>query len=454
MSSDLLIHAGYLLRIGDDFRSSEAVSVSENRLIHVQGSKIAAIEAATPEAIESAKARSRRFIDASRKLVMPGLVNSHMHLPMSLLRGVAEDVPFHDWIHKFILPIEAKILNPQMARVGAELALLESLRSGVTAVADMYYFEDEIAAVADRVGVRGLFAVGAFDFEVPDSGSKTGLNVKGLERLIERFSRHERVRPALGPHSPYSCGDETLKDVMAWAEKENLPVMIHVSETKPEVHDHQKAHGGMTPPERLEKLGFLSLKPLFAHGVHLTDSDIELCARRGVKVAYNPESNMKLSSGAARIAQLKAAGLVLGIGTDGAASNNDLDLFKEMDSGAKLQKFAWRSYTEVSARDMIYMATLGGARCLGMENEIGSIEVGKRADFAILDLDVPEMRPIFDLPSQLVYAASARFVDTVICHGKVLLDGGRPTTIDVPKLLSEVDREGDRIRAFIRTSRA
>lgn len=445
---DLSICAGRFMPLANG-----SFKVQRDVILHASAGRIEAIEALSSQSLQVAR-ESTHFIDASEKLVMPGLVNAHMHLPMSLLRGIAEDVPFQQWIYETILPIEGKLLNPEMARVGAELALLESLRSGVTTVADMYYFEDDIADVADRVGVRGLFAFTAMDQAMPDSKGASGFVPFLLERMLERFTGHARIRPAIGPHAPYTCSDETLLATMRAAEKHSLPVMMHVSETELEVVEHRGKHGGLTPPERLHRLGFLKLAPIFAHGVHLTDSDMELIAQSGTSVIYNPESNMKLSSGAARIARLKAAGVKLGIGTDGAASNNDLDLFREMDSGVKLQRLAWKSATDVEARDMLKMATFGGAESLGLEREIGSLEVGKRADLIVLDLSIPELQPLYDVPSQLVYSAASRAVDTVICDGRVLIDKGQPTTIDVGRLLEAVEREADRVRRLLGKTRA
>ncbi len=426
-SYDIAIRCGYLLTMKD--RNTE---VLEDQLIGIEGEKITFIGPWIKEGWTS-----KNFIDASKNAVMPGLINAHTHLPMSLFRGLADDLAFHDWLNKYILPLEGRLVNPEFVRLGAELSLLECIYSGTTTFADMYYFEDEIGDVIDRVGLRTLLGETVFDYAAPDNKKQDGGDYKILDRICEKYSSHPRISPCIAPHAPYTCSDDTLKKVLAYAQNKNIPIQIHVSETKREFDDSLSAYG-KTPIKRLWDLGLLSHPSVLAHCVHLSDDDIKILASSKASPVYNPESNMKLGVGAAPIRKLLDSGIRVGIGTDGPASNNDLSLFKEMDAGTKLQKLASGNNTEMTATEALRMATIDGAKALGLESKIGSLEVGKLADVVVVNLRLPHMQPLHNLASQLVYSANGSEVLSVICHGKLLLDNKIPTTIKPESLFQEI----------------
>ena len=385
-----------------------------------------------------------RTIDANDKIVLPGLINGHTHLPMSLFRGLADDLPFEEWLHKYILPLEGRLVSPEFVRIGTELAALECIQRGVTTVCDMYYFSDEIADVLDRAGMRALVGETVADFPPPDDKEKQGNNYKILEKMVNKYGTNGRIVPTVAPHAPYTCSDETLKEALAFARKWGLPISIHVSETKFEVENSMKQFG-MSPVQRLRKLGYGDHACAYAHCVHLSDEDISILAQCRTGIVHNPESNMKLGSGIAPVRKLLDKGALVGIGTDGAASNNDLNLFKEMDTACKLQKLAHSDNTAMTARQALHMATLGGAQALGIDKITGSIEAGKRADIIIVDTGVVNMQPMHDPASQLVYASTGTEVETVICDGEILMEEWNVTTLNRRDVLTGVVRYRERM---------
>lgn len=394
-------------------------------------------------------AQCQQLIHAKNQLVMPGLVNTHCHVPMTLFRGLAEDQTFEYWLHKIILPLEAQLVDPEFVAIGTELALLESLQSGVTTICDMYYFTDAIAEVFDRVGVRGMIGQTIFDFSAPDNKTKNANDYAILDKLRATYSDHPYIYPAVAPHAPYTCSDETLKKARDYAQKYSLHMTSHVAETPFETEQSLKQFS-LTPVERYANLGLLELPSVYAHCVALSDNDIALLGNHHIGVAYNAESNMKLGSGIASIQKLIDAGCYVGIGTDGPASNNDLNLLAEMSTGIKLQKLIQHQTPAITAKTMVKMATIEGARALGLEKQTGSISVGKFADCIILNLNLPELYPHFDLISHLVYAMSHRSVETVICHGKILLEKQQSKTIDSEQLFAKVNGMAEKINQFLK----
>jgi 5-methylthioadenosine/S-adenosylhomocysteine deaminase len=435
MNFDLGIRCDYLLSMTKN-------SWDRDFFIGVTGSKI--IEVAPWK-----NQKAKKFIDAKNKVVLPGLINSHNHLAMSLFKGVADDDSLQKWLYDYILPLEAKLLNPEFVRIGTELATLESISFGVTTTCDMYYFEDVVGDVLDRAGVRGLIGEAILDFPVPDNKDQSGNDFKILDKMRERFKSHERITPCLAPHSPYACGDETIKKVVKYADKYDLKILMHLSETEKEMHDSQTQFQ-MTPLKRMEKLGLLEHHCIFAHCVCITEQDIDLIVDKNCGVAYCPESNMKLGSGVAPIPKLLSKGARVGLGTDGSASNNDLSLFREMDCGAKLQKLSSKDPMAMSAFQALQLATIKGAQALGIENKVGSLEVGKEADIIIVDLSSPHMQPVNNVISQLVYSTSGLEVDTVICNGKILFEGHQVLSLDQEKILSEAKRMQSKIQGFLK----
>lgn len=436
---ELGIRCDYLLSMANG--SSQ---VGRDYFLGIVGDKIAAV---APWAEKPWK--TKRLIDAKNKVVMPGLINGHTHLAMSLFRGLADDHPFSDWLFNYILPLEAKLVDPAFVRVGTTLAALESIRFGVTTVCDMYFFADIVADVLEHAGLRALVSEAITDFPSPDDKQLNGKKYEIIDKMREKYSQNARIIPCLGPHTPYTCSDETLKTVRTYSEKQGMPIVIHVSETRNEVEESLKKYS-KTPVSRLFDLGILAHKTVCAHCVHVTDQDIELMAKSKASAIYNPESNMKLGAGVAPIPKLLRAGVAVGIGTDGAASNNDLSIFREMDSGAKLQKLSHENNAAITAIQILRLATLEGARALNIDQNVGSLEEGKLADIILVDLLYPHMQPVHDIASQLVYSATGMEVDTVICNGKILMENSKMQTLDNHKIYREASQYQSIIQASLR----
>jgi 5-methylthioadenosine/S-adenosylhomocysteine deaminase len=386
---------------------------------------------------------ARRVIDARGGIVMPGLVNTHTHAAMTLFRGLADDLPLMNWLNDHIFPAEAA-LDDRKVHSGALLACAEMILSGTTTFCDMYLFEDAVARAARQAGMRAVVGEVLFDFPSPHYGPiEKGFAY--IEKLLEAYHGDPLVTVAVEPHSPYLCAPAVLTRASDLARSRGVPLVIHLSETAAEVAALQQRYG-RTPVEHLEALGVLAPNVLACHCVALTAEDIRRLKRHDVKVSHNPESNMKLASGVAPVPQLLAAGVCVGLGTDGAASNNNLDLFLEMDTAAKLHKVQGLDPTVLDADTVLRMATLDGARALGLSGRIGSIEPGKKADLIIVDTRRPHLVPMYHPASQLVYAARGSDVTTAIINGRVVMEGGRILTFDVEQAMAEVDRLARQIR--------
>ncbi len=433
MQFDLGIRADYLLPLTTN-QKTKALDVFENYFVGIQGSKIKTVEKFT----EDHEKNSKKFIHAKNKVVMPGLVNGHTHLPMVLMRGIADDKSLEDWLMKTMIPIETQLADEDFVRVGTNLAMLECIRLGVTTVSDMYYFEDVIADTVDKAGLRGVFAEGILDFPTPDTKNDSSNAYKILDRMVERYQNHDRIHAAIGPHAPYTVSDESYKKASAYSQKHSIMMHTHVSETKSEVENSLKQYS-KTPTQRLFDLGILNEQTVFAHGVHLSEKDLELLANSNVSVIHNPESNLKLGSGIAKLQDLFQAGVNVGLGTDGSASNNDLNMFAEMDTAAKLQKLIFQGNSPIQAKQILKMATTNGAKALGLKN-VGKIEEGMFADVITIDLNEPSMQPIFNLVSNLVYSGANSVVCDVVCHGKVLMQNREFKTLDSRKIFEEASR--------------
>src|SRR6476661_2495607 len=343
--------------------------------VAIDGRDIVAIDA--PAAI-AARFSSGQSIDTTGQVVMPGLVNTHTHAPMALYRGLADDLALMDWLQKYIFPAEAKTVTPEFVRAGTRLAALEMIESGTTTYADMYYFEEEVARVTRDAGLRGVLGQTLIQFPVADAKTpQEGL--ARTESFIKEFASDDLIVPAVAPHSMYTLDGDTLKAARALADRAHVPVLIHLAETSNEIKTSTEAHKA-SPAAYLESLGFWGPRTIAAHGVWLSPADMTILARHHVAVSHNPESNMKLASGAARVSDMQRTGIVVSLGTDGAASNNDLDMFEAMRQAAFLAKLQTSDPRAVPARLALQMATIDGARALGLDKEIGSVEPGKRAD--------------------------------------------------------------------------
>lgn len=375
---------------------------------------------------------AEKVIDAEGKILMPGLVNTHTHSPMTLMRGLADDMPLDTWLNDHIWPVEAN-LNGEHCYAGAILACAEMIKSGTTCFNDMYFFMDHVAKAADESGLRGVLSHGMIDF---GDETKRKEEFKETRRIIKKChnTADGRIKVSYGPHSPYTCSKELLEQVKKESEKFNVGIHIHVSETQKEISDVLEAQR-KRPFEYLDEIGFLDGNVTAAHAVWVSENEIEIIENRNVKISHNPASNMKLSSGISPVQKLHEKGICTSLGTDGAASNNNMDMLEEMKIATLLQKVSTMDPTVMNAEDTFKMATLKGAQALGLENEIGTIEVGKKADIAIVDMMTPKLTPIRNPVSHIVYSANGGDVDTVICNGELLMENRELITLDEIEVL-------------------
>lgn len=410
-------------------------TVLEDGAVAVVDGRIAAIGRADEVAPSYPDAER---IDAAGTIVLPGLINAHTHAPMTLFRGLADDLELMDWLENHIFPAEAEHVDEDFVRVGTRLACLEMLRGGTTTFVDMYYFEDAVAEEVERCGLRAVLGQTLIDFPAPDHATWEEA-MAGARSFVERWRGHPRITPAVAPHASYTVSNDHLVEAHALAAELGVPLLTHLAEDREEI-ERVRERTGKTSIELLDDLGVLDERMLAAHVVWPTEDEIDLLARRGVGVAHCPESNMKITSGTAPVPALIEAGVAVGIGTDGPASNNDLDLFDEVDTAAKLHKLVTDDPTVLDARQALALATREGARALGMEDEIGSIEVGKRADLILVSTDGFHQQPqpaAVNPYSLLVYASRASDVDTVLVDGRVVVRGGRVLTLDPDEVLAQ-----------------
>ena len=378
-----------------------------------------------------------RVVDAGGGIIMPGLINTHTHAAMTCFRGLADDLQLMNWLNEHIFPAEAK-LDDQKVYLGTLLACAEMIMSGTTCFCDMYLFEDAVARAASDAGMRAVVGEVLYDFDSPNYGPIE----KGFEytqKLIDAWRADPLVTIAVEPHSTYLCAPELLKKAFQLTQSLRLPLVIHLAESKSEV-DQIKERYGRTPVEHLAELGILAPNVLACHCVELTENDIHLLQRFDVKVAHNAESNMKLASGVAPIPELLDKGICVGLGTDGCASNNNLDLFLEMDTVAKLHKARTLDPTTMDALSVLKMATIQAARALGLDHLIGSLEAGKKADLIIIDTNKPHLTPMYSPVSHLVYAAMGSDVATTIINGRVVMENGSLNTMDLRKVMDDVNQ--------------
>ncbi|MDQ1708186.1 MAG: 5-methylthioadenosine/S-adenosylhomocysteine deaminase [Pyrinomonadaceae bacterium] len=382
-------------------------------------------------------------VDASGKLIIPGLINGHTHIPMTLFRGLADDLDLQDWLTKYIFPAEAKNVSEEFVRVGTRLGLAEMIRGGTTTYCDMYYFEDAVADETAKAGVRGVLGETVIDFPVADN--KTNAEAMAyVARFVQKWQGNELIIPAVAPHAPYTVSEEHLKAIRAFSDRTGAPIVTHISETKREVEDSLKAKGA-SPVDYLARIGFLNDRVIAAHMVWPSTEEIDVLKRAGVGVVHNPQSNMKLASGVAPMPKMMAAGLRLGLGTDGAASNNDLSMWEEMDTAAKLHKVFSGDPKVMSAEEAFALATIGGAAALHLDKEIGSLEKGKRADLVLVNRDSLNQIPLYNIYSDLVYATKASDVETVIINGRIVMRARRLLTLDEATIKEGARRFRDQV---------
>ncbi len=438
--ADLIITGGTVVTMDATRR------VIEDGAIAVRGDAIVSV-ATRAEVLASYDAPAR--LDARGKLVLPGFINGHTHAPMTLLRGLKDDVTLDVWLKNFIFPAEAKNVNENFVRWGTRLAAAEMIRGGITTFADMYYFEDAIAEETKAAGMRGILGESWLDFPVPDNKNEAEAAAY-TEKFLKRWQGDPLIHAAVAPHSIYLCSPKTLHDVQALAQEYRAPILIHVAEIKKELDD-SLAQKKTTPVQYMERLGLLGPDVIAAHCVWVDDTDRKLLAKYGVGCVHNPASNMMLASGVAPVIEEHAAGIAVGLGTDGpSGSNNDLNLMEEMDLAAKLQKVSKMDPRALGAKAVVEMATIEGAKAVHLEKEIGSLEAGKKADVILIGLDQPNAVPMYDVYSQLAYALKGSDVETVIIGGRIVMRDRKLLTLREDEILAKAREYGRKVEASLK----
>jgi 5-methylthioadenosine/S-adenosylhomocysteine deaminase len=437
---DLLVSGGAIVTMDGQRR------ILEDGAIAVKGDAILALG---PRAEIESKFAAPQTINAKGKLVLPGFINGHTHVPMTLFRGLHDDVTLDEWLRKYVFPAEAKNVTEEFVRWGTRLAAAEQIRGGVTTFADMYYFEDAVAEETKAAGMRGILGETFIDFPAPDNKSNAAM-LEYTEKFLKKWHNDPLIHAAPAPHSIYTCSQKTLQDAAALARKYNAPILIHVAEMKKELDD-SRAQNGTTPVQYLDKIGILGPDVVAAHCIFVDETDRKILAQRKVGCVHNPSSNMMLASGVSPVPEMRAAGIAVGLGTDGpAGSNNDLNLMEEMDLAAKLAKITKSDPLALGAKAVVEMATIDGARALHMEKEIGALEAGKKADLIVIGLDAPNAVPMYDVYAQLAYALKASDVETVVIGGRVVMRDKKVLTVDEAAAIAKAREYKNKIEASLK----
>ncbi len=420
--------------------------VIDNGAIAIRGERILA---AGPKSEIEQRYQARQRLDRPDAILAPGLIDTHTHAAMSLFRGIADDLRLQEWLEHYIFPAEARNVTPEFVRWGTRLGCLEMMLSGTTTYTDMYYFEDVVAEATKEAGMRGVLGETIIGFPSPDA--KTPADALAFTgRFLTRFHGDSLIVPAVAPHAIYTNSDETLQACRALANRHGAPLVIHLSETKHE-NDECLAKRKLTPTQALDALGIFNGRTVAAHAVWVDEADLAILKARGVGIAHCPSSNMKLASGIAPVTRMLALDLAVGLGPDGpAGSNNDFNMFEEMDLAAKLQKVATGDPRNLPAEAAVEMATIRGARALGMEKEIGSLESGKRADLITIRLDRPNAVPLYNVYSQMVYALKGSDVEDVMVNGKLLVKDAQPLTLNAAQIEAKAREYRDRVQKSLR----
>lgn len=418
-----------------------SLAVLEKGGVAVSGNKIIAVGSA---AEISAHYDAKKITSGKGKAVLPGFVNTHTHAAMVYFRGIADDLPLTEWLNKHIWPAENTWLSPAFISDAVELACLEMLKGGVTTYNDMYFYEDAAGEASKRIGMRAVLGSGILDFPSVSARS-TDEYLENAKHFIKNWQGDELVTPCIAPHALYTCGPETLRKAKTLAEILDVPLHIHLSETQWEVGEVM-ARYHKRPVEYLADLGFLDASVLAAHCIWIHDNEIELLAKWGVGVSHCMESNLKLASGFAPVVSMLSAGIKVSFGTDGAASNNDLSIMSEMSTTAKVHKALSDNPTVLDAKTALLMATRWGAEVLGLDERIGSIEPGKIADLIVINLDKPHLVPLYNIYSQIVYAAMASDVESVMVNGKMVLNDRKLMTADEREILFKASQWREKIQ--------
>jgi 5-methylthioadenosine/S-adenosylhomocysteine deaminase len=435
---DLVVSGGTIVTMDG------ARTIFHDGSLAVRGDTIVAVG---PRAEIERQYEASKTIDGRGALILPGFVNGHTHVPMTLFRGLKDDVVLSDWL-KFIFPAEAKNVNEEFVRWGTRLAAAEQIRAGVTTFADMYYFEDAVAEETKAAGMRGILGETILDFPSPDSKNEAEM-LSYTEKFLKKWQGDPLIQAAAAPHSIYTCSRKTLQDSAALSRKYHAPILIHTAEMQKEWDDSLKQNG-MSPVQYLDKIGVLGPDVISAHCIFVDAADRKTLAERHVGCIHNPSSNMMLASGVSPVPELRAAGVAVGLGTDGpAGSNNDLDLMEEMDLAAKLAKITKMDPRALSAQDVVAMATIDGARAVHMEKEIGSLEAGKKADIILISLDEPNAVPMYDIYAQVAYSLKASDVSTVVIGGRIVMQNRKLLTVDEEMAIQKAREYGKSVAASL-----
>ncbi len=432
MEFDRIIYNGTVITVNSDFEIiKDGVVGFKDGVIHLVESRKKDITLYD----------AGEIIDAQGGIVMPGLINAHVHLPMSIFRGLADDLPLAQWLNEYIFPAEQKYISRQTVRIGTLLSCAEMIMSGTTTCCDGYFYEDAVAAAVLETGLRAVLAQGVIDFPAPGVPDPLK-NVEAATVFVKQWkNRSSLITPSIFCHSPYTCSTDTLKKAKQAADLLGVLFQIHVAETKQEVEQIQEMHG-ISPVKYLDSLGVINGNTLISHAVWLDEEDMDVLAGRNARIAHCPESNMKLASGVAPIPDMIEKGICVGLGTDGCASNNNLDLFVEMDSAAKLHKVVKGDPTVMDAKTVIKMATIKGAKAIGLGDIIGSLEPGKQADIIIIDTQKPHLTPMYHPESHVVYAVNGADVSDVFVSGKPLVRNYLPINLDVNEIMRQAGSVG------------
>jgi len=434
---DNIISGGYVLPM------DERLTVIRDGAVAVKGCEI--VDVGKSDDIFR-KYNASAMIKEEGNVILPGLINTHTHAAMVYFRGIADDLPLSDWLNKHIWPAENRWLSPEFISDAIELACLEMLKGGVTTYNDMYFYEDAAGRTAKKIGMRAILGAGIIDFP-SKSAATTEEYFANAESFIKDWKGDELITPCIAPHALYTCGPDSLRRARAMAEKYNIPLHIHLSETEWEVRQVMSLYK-KRPVEHLESLGFLDEDVLAAHCVWVEDNEIELLAKRKVGVSHCMESNLKLASGFAPVASMLAKGVKVAFGTDGAASNNDLNILSEMSTTAKVHKALSNNPTVLDARTILRMATRWGAEALGLGDRVGSLEKGKMADIIAINLNKPHLIPMYDIYSHIVYAAMASDVETVMVNGRLVVHKRKLLTADESEILDKARKWCLKIRGL------
>lgn len=439
--ADIIITGGKIVTMNPSWE------VIEDGGIAIEGSNIVAI--GEREAITS-NYSAEQMIDATGGLLLPGFVNGHAHAAMTLFRGLGKDYRLQDWLKSLIFPLEKQFVSKPFVKAGTELAMLEMIQGGTTTFVDMYYFEDSVAEVVSKAGMRAILSATVYDAPTPDS-HEISEGLSQADTFITSWKRHPLITPAIAPHAIYTSSSETLGHCYQLAREHDVPIVTHLSEAEQEVLDCQSTHG-CSPVTYLNQLGFLGSDVIAAHCVWIDDFDIEQLAEKKVGCINCPSSNTMLGSGVAPIIGLLKAGCLVGIGTDGPASNGgSMDILEEATLTARLQKVTHLDPSVLTAKQVVEMLTIGGAKAIHKENEIGSLEVGKKADIVIVGLNAPHSIPFYDIYTHIAYALKSSDVDSVIINGKVIMEKKRVLTIDQSRVIDAAMKMRDGIRSFRET---